>query len=160
MSATGELLVGLAILAGLIGVVVPVLPGALLVWAAVLLWALLTRSAPGWAVLAVATLAIAGAQVVKYVVPDRRLRAAGVPRRSVVLGGLLALAGFFVIPVVGLVIGFVGGVYLAERRRLRDHDAARRATVLAARAVGLAVLVELAGALVAALAWFGVAVST
>jgi uncharacterized protein len=98
--------------------------------------------------------------VVKYVIPDRRLRAAGVPRRSIVLGGLLGIVGFLVIPVVGLVIGFVGGVYLAQRRRRGGHAAARRSTVLAARAAGLAVMVELAGALVAALAWLGVAVTT
>jgi uncharacterized protein YqgC (DUF456 family) len=160
VSPVGELLVGLAILVGLVGVVVPVLPGALLVWAAVLVWALLVRSTLGWVVLAVATLSTVAAQIVKYVIPDRQLRAAGVPRRSIVLGGLLALVGFFVIPVVGLVIGFVGGVYLAERRRLRDHAAARRATMLAARAAGVALLVELAGALLAALSWFGVAVTT
>jgi uncharacterized protein len=97
---------------------------------------------------------------VKYVIPDRRLRAAGVPRRSIVIGGLLGVLGFFVIPVVGLVIGFLGGVYLAERRRLGGHAAAWQSTVLAVRAAGLAVMVELAGALVAALAWLGVAVTT
>jgi uncharacterized protein len=160
VSPLGEVMVGLAVLVGLVGVVVPVLPGALLVWAAVAVWALLTGSALGWGVLAVATASVGAAQVVKYVIPDRRLRAAGVPRRSIVLGGLLGIVGFFVIPVVGLVIGFVGGVYLAERRRLGGHAAARRSTVLAARAAGLAVMVELAGALVAALAWLGVAVTT
>jgi uncharacterized protein len=160
VSPVGEVLVGLAVLVGLVGVVVPVLPGALLVWAAVAVWALLTGSAPGWAVLAVATTSIGAAQVVKYVIPDRRLRAAGVPRRSIVIGGLLGVLGFFVIPVVGLVIGFLGGVYLAERRRLGGHAAAWQSTVLAVRAAGLAVMVELAGALVAALAWLGVAVTT
>jgi uncharacterized protein len=157
MSTSGEVVVGLAILVGLVGVVVPVLPGALLVWAAILVWALLTRTAVGWGVLAVATLCVAGVQVVKYVVPDRRLREAGVPRSSIVVGGLLALVGFFVIPVIGLFVGFIGGVYVAERRRLREHDAAWRATLLAARVAGLAVVIELVGTLIAALAWFGAA---
>jgi uncharacterized protein len=154
MSTGGEVLVGLAILVGLVGVVVPVLPGAVLVWAAVLVWSLFTQSALGWAVLGVATVAVAGVQVVKYVVPDRRLRAAGVPRRSVVIGGLLALVGFFVIPVVGLVVGFLAGVYLSERQRLGVHGDAWQATLTAAKAAGVAILVELAGTLVAALTWF------
>jgi uncharacterized protein len=141
-------------------VVVPVLPGALLVWAAILVWSGVTQTTSGWVVLAVATVSVAAAQVVKYVIPDRQLRAGGVPRRSIVLGGLLALVGFFVVPVIGLFIGFVGGVYLSERRRLREHDAAWRATMLAARAAGVSVVIELAGALVAALSWFGVAVTT
>ncbi len=160
MSAAAEVLVGLAILVGVVGVVVPVLPGALLVWAAVLVWALVTQTTLGWVVLAVATVCVGAVQVVKYVVPDRQLRAAGVPRRSIVLGGLLAVVGFFVIPVVGLFIGFIGGVYLSERQRLRTHEAAWRATRLAVRAAGVAVLIELAGTLVAALSWLGVAVTT
>jgi uncharacterized protein len=110
MSTSGEVLVGLAIVVGLVGVVVPVLPGALLVWAAILVWALFTQTVVAWGVLAVATLCVAGVQVVKYVVPDRRLREAGVPRSSIVVGGLLALIGFFVIPVIGLFVGVVGGV--------------------------------------------------
>jgi uncharacterized protein YqgC (DUF456 family) len=160
VSAEGEVLVGLVIMVGLVGVVVPVLPGAVLVWGAILVWALATKTALGWVVLAVATVSIATAQVVKYVIPDRRLRAGGVPRRSIVLGGLLGLVGFFVVPVIGLVLGFLLGVYLSERQRLRTHDAAWRATILAAKAAGVSVLVELAGTLVAATAWLSVATTT
>lgn len=160
MSPLAEVLVGVAILVGVVGVVVPVLPGALLVWAAILVWALATQTTLGWVTLGVATVCVAGVQIVKYVVPDRRLREAGVPRRSIVLGGLLGLVGFFVIPVLGLVVGFVGGVYLAERQRLGGHDEAWQATVLAARLVGVAILIELAGTLAAALTWLGVAVAT
>ena len=50
-----ELLVGLAILVGVIGVVVPVLPGSLLILGAVLVWALLDGSGTAWTVFAVAT---------------------------------------------------------------------------------------------------------
>jgi len=160
VSAQGEVLVGLAIMVGLVGVVVPVLPGAVLVWAAILVWALVTQTTLGWVVLAVATVSVAAVQVVKYVIPDRRLRAGGVPRRSIVLGGLLGLVGFFVVPVVGLVLGFLAGVYLSERQRLRVHDQALQATILAAKAAGVSILVELAGTLLAAVAWLSVATTT
>jgi uncharacterized protein len=160
VSTGGEVLVGLAILVGLVGVVVPVLPGALLVWAAVLVWALVTQTTLGWVVLAVATVSVAVVQVVKYLVPERRLRQAGVPRRTVVVGGLLGLAGFFLIPVVGLVVGFVVGVYAAERHRMGEHDAAWRATWLAVRVAGLSVVIELGGTLVAALGWLAGAAAT
>jgi uncharacterized protein YqgC (DUF456 family) len=69
-----------------------------------------------------------------------------------VAGGLLGIIGFFVIPIIGLLIGFLAGVYGAERRR-RPHAQAWRSTLAAARASGLALLVELAGALVAASVW-------
>jgi uncharacterized protein YqgC (DUF456 family) len=156
VSDLGLILVGLAIATGLVGVVVPVLPGALLVWAAIAVWALAVGGATAWAVLVVATLAIGGAQVVKVLVPGRRLRDAGVPRRSIVAGVVLAVVGFFVIPVVGFFVGFPLGVYLEERRRLGRHAAAWQSTREALRAMGLSILIELTATVLAAGAWLGV----
>jgi uncharacterized protein len=153
VSDLGLIVIGLAIATGLVGIVVPVLPGALLVWAAIAVWALAVGGATAWVVLGVATLAIGGAQIVKVLVPGRRLREAGVPRRSIVAGVVLAVVGFFVIPVVGLVIGFLVGVYFAEWERLRDAAQARRATIVALKASGFALLIELAGTLLAAGVW-------
>lgn len=153
MSEPGLVLVGLAIAVGIVGVVVPVLPGALLVWAAILLWALAVSSTTGWAVLAGATLAIGAGEVVKILVPGRRLRDADVPRRTIVTGLAVAVVGFFVIPVVGFFVGFPAGVYVEERRRLGRHDRAWRSTRHAIKAVGLSVLIELAATLVAAGLW-------
>ena len=53
VSDVGVLLVGIAIAVGVVGVVVPVLPGALLVWAAIAVWAFAVGSATAWSVLAV-----------------------------------------------------------------------------------------------------------
>ena len=69
----GLVVVGLAIATGIVGVVVPVVPGGLLTWAAIAVWALAVSSATAWAVLAIATLVIGAAQVVKLLVPGRRL---------------------------------------------------------------------------------------
>ena len=153
MSDLGLVLVGLAIAAGIVGIVVPVLSGALLVWAAILAWALAVSSTTGWAALAGATLAIGGGQVVKYLVPGRHLRDADVPRRSIVAGLVAAVIGFFVFPVVGLFVGFPVGVYVEERRRLGHHDGAWSSTRHAVKAVGLSVLIELAATLVATVLW-------
>jgi uncharacterized protein YqgC (DUF456 family) len=159
VSTGGLVLVGIAITAGLVGVVVPVLPGALLVWAAILVWALIVASTTAWIALAVATTAIAAGQVVKYLVPHRRLRDAGVPRQSMLAGVVLAVAGFFLIPVVGLFLGFPLGVYLEERRRLGSHGPAWASTKHALRAVGLSLAIELASALVAASAWLAAVIA-
>jgi uncharacterized protein YqgC (DUF456 family) len=156
VSDLGLVVVGLAIGAGLVGIVVPVLPGALLAWAAIAVWALAVGGAPAWVVLGVATVAIGGAQVVKVLVPGRRLRDAGVPRRSIVAGVVLAIVGFFLIPVVGFFIGFPLGVYLEERRRLGRHAAASHSTRQALRAMGLSILIELAATVLAAGAWLAV----
>lgn len=156
MSST-DLIVGLALVVGLVGIVVPVLPGTLLVLGAVLAWAAVEDTVAAWGVFAgVAALLVVGA-VVKYAVPGRRLKAAGVPTRTLVAGGLLGLVGFFVVPVIGLVLGFVLGVYLAELQRLGKR-LAWPSTRSALAAVGLSVLIELAAGLLAATTWLVAAV--
>jgi uncharacterized protein YqgC (DUF456 family) len=52
MDANGLVLVGVAIVVGLVGVLLPMLPGLLLCWGAVLVWALVERTAVAWSVLA------------------------------------------------------------------------------------------------------------
>ncbi|MFE7872660.1 DUF456 domain-containing protein [Micromonospora humida] len=151
--AAVSVVAAIAIVAGLAGVVVPGLPALPLCWGGVLLWAIFGGAGPGrWAVLAAATVVAAGGAVIKYAWPGRNLKRTGVPTSSLLVGGLLGLVGFFVIPVIGLVIGFVGGVWGAERLRLGSNQLAWPATVQALKAAGLSMLVEfLAGLAIAAL---------
>lgn len=153
-NSTVTLLCGLAIAAGVVGVIVPVLPGLLLCWLGVLAWAVFGDAGWGkWPVLAVVTgFAVAGT-VVKYLWPGRNLKRSGVPNSTLLVGGALGLVGFFVVPIVGLVLGFVLGVWLAERARLGDHRQAWPSTVHALKAAGLSMLIELAAALAIAATW-------
>jgi uncharacterized protein YqgC (DUF456 family) len=143
----------LVIAVGLVGVVVPFLPGTALVGAALLVWAAATGGGTAWGLAALGVALLATGAVVKYAVPGRRLQAAGVPTRTLVLGGAGAVVGFFVVPVVGLVLGFLAGVFLAEWQRLGDTRRARSATWQAVRAVGLGMLIELCFGLLAAVVW-------
>ncbi len=158
MSDGGTFLVGVAILVGIIGVVVPVLPGALLVLAAILVWSTQVGGTVGWVTFAIAAVFLAGSQVLKYAVPGRQMRTGGVPNSTLVWGALFGIAGFFVIPIVGLPVGFVFGVYAAERSRLPRHEEAWASTKLALKAVGLSVLIELAGSCLAAGTWLSAVV--
>ena len=117
MSPT-EILISIAIAVGIAGIIVPVLPGTILVLGAILVWALEVGTTTAWAVFAVSALLLVGGSVVKYLVPGRRLKTAGVPNRTLLVGALLGFVGFFVIPVIGMFIGFVLGVYVAERARV------------------------------------------
>lgn len=153
----GLVVIGVAVLVGLVGVVVPLMPGALVVLGAIAVWAVDVGDFVAWTTLAVAAALIGASQVLKYLVPGRRMRDSGVPTSSLVAGGLLGIVGFFVIPVVGLVVGFVGGIYLAEVRRT-GATGAWASTKRALGAVGLSMLIELAGALLAAAVWAGVAI--
>jgi uncharacterized protein YqgC (DUF456 family) len=148
-----ELLCAAIMVVGLFGVVVQILPGTLLVLGAILLWATESQTGVGWAVLAIAVLATAAAWVGKYLLAGRGLKKAAVPNRSLVVGGIAGVVGFFAIPVIGLPLLFVLGIYLAEQIRLRDRHQAWVSTKAAIRATGITILVELAGAMIAVGAW-------
>ncbi|MDQ3616684.1 MAG: DUF456 domain-containing protein [Actinomycetota bacterium] len=154
-----ELVVGVAILAGVVGIVVPVLPGSLLILGAVLVWATEDGSRTAWIVFSVVALLLITGAIVKYAVPGRSLKATGVPNRSLLAGGLLGIIGFFVLPVIGLFVGFVLGVYASERQRV-GSGAAWPSTKAALRAVGASVLIELVTGLLAATAWLSGAILT
>jgi uncharacterized protein YqgC (DUF456 family) len=141
------------VLVGLVGVVVPFLPGSALVFLGVLVWSAATATTAGWLVLAGAGSLLVGGALAKYAVPGRRLRDSGIPTSTLAAGAVLGVVGFFVVPVVGLPLGFVLGVYLAELRRLAAHATAWRATVSALEAVGLGMLIEFVAALLAAGTW-------
>jgi uncharacterized protein len=153
MSVLGLVLVALFIAIGLVCVVVPVLPGGLVVFLAITVWALVVRSTTAWIVLGISAALFVAAEIIKFVWPMRRMRRADVATRSLVIGGILGVIGFFVIPVLGLAAGFVLGVFVSEYAALRDRGRAWTATKHAIKGVALAMGVELTAALSAAIAW-------
>jgi uncharacterized protein len=153
-----DLVCGVLVVVGLFGIVVPVLPGTILVLLGILVWASADGSAGAWTVFALATACLVVGAVVKYAVPGRRLRAA-VPTGTLVAGGVGAVVGFFVIPVVGALVGFPVGVYLAERAR-SGAAGAWPSTREALRAVGVSILIEMVAALAATAVWITGAVLT
>jgi hypothetical protein len=156
---TLNLLVGLALAVSAAGIVVPILPGTVLALIALLVWALVTGGGLAWTAFAVMALILGAGQLLKYLLPHKSMTAAGVPGRSILVGGIAAIIGFFVIPVVGLVVGFVGGVYVAEHARLREWEQARASTWVAMKATGFSILIELGALLLAASIWAGALVA-
>ncbi|MEV4870791.1 DUF456 domain-containing protein [Streptomyces syringium] len=151
-------LVGLVMLLGLFGVVTPGLPGPPIVWAGVLWWSMTERTASAWAVLAVATGVLLLTQAVIWLLPPRRPRGAGITRRAFLVAGASGVVGFFVLPVIGAVPGFLAGLYAMERRRLGGHGEAWASTRTVMRALGTSVLVELFACLLVVGGWIGAVV--
>ncbi len=147
-----EIGVAIAVVVGIAGVVIPGLPGSLLVGGAVLVWAIATGGVTAWAVFAVVVALLLGGVAVKYAVPGKRLKADGIPNLTLLLGGLGAAGGFFVIPVVGVPVGFVLGIYAAELQRV-GSERAWPSTKAALRAVGISMLIELTACTLAAATW-------
>ncbi|GAB97791.1 hypothetical protein BJY21_000189 [Kineosphaera limosa] len=149
MDIAVTVLAGLAIIVGLAGIVLPVLPGLLIVWAAVAVWTLVVQTGAAWFVFVLATALTLAGWVLQYLIPGKRLRAAGVPNRSTIIGLVAGIVGFFAIPVLGLPLGFVGGVYLAELARI-GKDGAWESTQQAVKAAAISYGIEmLTGMLIA-----------
>ncbi|MGW8745900.1 DUF456 domain-containing protein [Streptomyces sp. NPDC055794] len=155
MGAWDLLLTGLVILLGLCGVLFPGVPGSWLVWAGVLWWALKDPQPLAWAVLVGATVVLLLAQAVRWALPTRRRRRDEAMRRLTAYGGVGAVVGFVLLPVLGAIPGFMGGIYLAERLRLGRHGEAKAALRTAMRSGGADVLAELFACLLITGAWVG-----
>lgn len=150
----------LLIVVGLVGIVVPILPGTLLVLAGMLVFALVTPGPVGWVLFGLAVLVAAAGKWLQYLVPGRRMKEQGVSTSTLVLAVLLGVVGFFVVPVVGAVVGFVLGIWLVELGRGRDRRQAWQRTRHAITAVLHSVGIELlAGLVVAALYGVGLLVT-
>ena len=150
-----ELFVAAMMVTGLVGTVIPVLPGILLVWAGVLVWAIGGdgSDAVRWFVFAIAT-GIAGiALVTSTVLPGRRAAAVGAPRSLMWIVALGTAVGFFVIPVVGALIGGPAAAYIAELLRLRDPGAAWRSALAALKGFGIGVAIQLVAGVAIAVTW-------
>jgi len=160
MPAWGELLVLVVCLIGVVGTVVPVLPGDILVGAAVLVWALVERTPVAWVALGLVAVVLVAGHVLTWLVPGRRMRAAGVPTVVLMLGGVVGIIGFVLVPVVGLPLGFILGVYVAELLRVRTPAIAWTSTKEAMKGTGLAVLIGFTAAVLATAIWAAAAVTT
>ena len=117
-------LVGILIAVGIAGVILPILPGLLLIWFAALFYGLIVGfGLAGWlAMAAITALAVIGTGIVYYL-PARKTREVGFPRWGQFLVAGATVVGFFVVPVVGAVLGLVFGtllVALAVERNLGD----------------------------------------
>ena len=150
----GIALVGLVMVVGLAGVLLPGLPGTLLILASGIAWAaLIEDTGTGrWVVVAVMAVLFVAGTVAKYALPGRRL-SGQLPRSTLLYGAAGAVVGFVVLPPLGLLIGGVVGVYLAEARRLGPGAEARRSTVEVLKAVGIGILAELTAGVLMIATW-------
>jgi uncharacterized protein YqgC (DUF456 family) len=137
MDTVVAIVAGLAIAVGLTGTVLAPLPSIPLIWTAVLVWASIENVAAAWAVAGVATAIALANYLVQHRLAGGRLADLALAGWSVSIGvaagllGLLAVRG-----PLGVIIGFVGGTYVAERRRISRQAAAAVVRAAGRGAVG------------------------
>jgi len=135
---------------GVLGIVVPVLPGSLTIIGALLVWAWWGSSPWGWVAFGVGAVLVVAGMLASWVLTRRDLKARAIPQWPVLVGVGAGIVGMFVLPGFGLVLGFVAGLLLSEYARVRDWRAAVDTSWVAVRAIGVGMLVELACGLLAA----------
>lgn len=144
-----SLLAVLLLIVGLVGTVYPVLPGSVLNAVVSLAWAWVLGSVASWTFgLIACAFSIAGISA-SAALTGRRLVKERIPRGPILTGVAAAVVGFFVIPVVGVFVGFAAGLFGAEWARRRDARAALTSSWGALKAMGLGMLVEFGCAMVA-----------
>ena len=136
--------IGIVLVLGLCGVVVPVLPGLALMWAGALVYGFLVGwSGMGIGIMVALSLLVVTSLVAGFLVPRRAAAYSGASGLAQ-LGGLVgAIIGFFVIPVVGVIVGALVGLLVVEYLRNDDWGLAWTATKGTARGFGVAILIDL-----------------
>lgn len=131
MSADTLLIVLVAVIMviGVAGTVLPILPGLWVIWAAAAGYGVLAGfGTGGWiAMVLITALAIAGTASAFYL-PQRTASEVGVPWWGQVIALGFAIAGFFIVPVVGAPLGFVVGILVTTIARERHVMGALNAT--------------------------------
>jgi uncharacterized protein len=148
------ILCGLAILVGVAGTIIPVLPGSFLIGLSLLAWALWGGAGTtGWVVFAIGMVFVVAGMAASAVLTGRKLKQHSIPGRSVVAGLVLGVVGMFIIPVVGLFVGFAAGLLLSELHRTRVFRTAVTSSWAALKATGLGMIAEFGLACLAASTW-------
>jgi len=130
-------------LVGLAGTLLPILPGIVLMWGATIAYGF----AVGFGGVAIPVIIIASLLTIialasGFVLPKRAAEEAGASNRSQWFAAIGAIIGFFVIPIVGAIIGAVAGIALSEYQRTGDWAATRRSTIGIAKGFGLSALAQ------------------
>jgi uncharacterized protein YqgC (DUF456 family) len=149
-----ELVCLAAMVVGLVGVVVPVLPGLVLIAASGLVWALLDGG--GWVRwLTVVAMVLVGAlgYAASWVAPGRSTKNAGTPDWVVLLGVAGMIVGFFVVPVVGAIVGGLAVVLVVELLRTRDLATAWASTWALVKGFGISTAISLLAGLTMIAIW-------
>lgn len=141
------------ILVGIIGIIVPVLPGLFITLLGVLLWSWETGTTLSWTIFAVCAVWFVAGLTGQYLIPGKRLKSDGVTTKALLLAALTGIVGMFVIPIVGFFVGFVLGLYVQAWLPRRDSTAAWSRTKVALTAILTSIGIELIAAILIALTW-------
>ena len=154
------LVIGLVMIVGLAGTVVPVLPGLVVLWTAGLTYGFLVGFGPIGIGIMVAFTTILGLSVAKsFLLPRRMAEGNDVSIWAQLAAIAGAIVGFFVVPIIGVVLGALVGLFLAEWIKHRRIGPAWEGTKAVGKAFGLSALIDVGLGLVMFALWLAWAVT-
>lgn len=143
------------IILGIIGTIIPIIPGTLLVWLTVVIFAIATDFATlGFGSLAIVTLIALVTGTSDWWLPLLGAKKTGAAPLSMILGTIAAIVGTFMLPLIGTVIGYALGIWLGEFIRHRDVQLSLKASAGGVAGWGIATAVQLGGAILIAIVFF------
>lgn len=153
----------IAILVGFAGSILPVLPGPILIFGGILLWAWADGYVKiGWPTLALLGVLAAAASVLDFAVTTTLSRRAGVSWRAIggaIIGALIGAIVLSFVPILGTLIGglvgAVAGMWLVEDLVRKDSRAATNAVraYLTGATISTAVTFSIALLMIAIFIW-------
>lgn len=144
------------ILVGLAGIIVPILPGILLIWLTVLAYAIVDGfEAVGWVTFIAITLIAIVVGTADIWMSLLGAQKGGAARRAMFFGMIGGVVGFFLfgtlLPIVGNllggILGYAIGVFLGQYHKYRDWELARKASFGGLVGWGVATVIQMVGGL-------------
>lgn len=121
-----EIAVFVTLLFGLFGLLIPVFPGLVVMWIAILIYAIVQATVGnmtwvGWTLFILITLLMIGGNIVDNIIIAKHMRDKDIPWSSILWSFAAGIvASFTLTPIVGIIASPVG-LFLAEWRRLKDR---------------------------------------
>ena len=146
-------LAGILLVVAAIGAVYPVLPGSLIAIVTLLVWAWTMGSWPAWIAAVIGSLLCVVGWSASALLTGRKLKQLEVPGWSIAVAAVGGIVGMFLIPVVGIFVGFAVGLLVIEAFRHGDLRHAVHSSLQTLKAMGTGVIVEFLLICVAASVW-------
>lgn len=147
------LVAGILLVVAAVGTLYPVLPGSPIAIVTLLVWAWAVGSWPAWVAAVVGALLCAVGWSASALLTGRKLKQLEVPGWAIAVAAVSGVVGMFLLPVVGIFVGFAVGLLLIEALRHGDVRHAIGISLRALKAMGTGVLIEFLLICVAAAAW-------
>ncbi len=128
---------------GLLGLLIPIIPGLVIIWLASLAYGLgVGFQTPGWIFFTILTIIMAVGSVVDNLVMGQQAHRNGASWISVLLAMLFGVIGTFILPIIGGFIGALLALFLAEWIRRKNWREAMTATTGWATGCGWAIVIR------------------